>query len=250
MKLVENWKAIALKAWSMWFGYLGVICLWAPEIIYVVAERDTDPRFWFWTALVLLVCSLVGRLCDQGISKTRSPLLVGIFAGLLAVSAPPPAHAQPETPVPDTVFLTEAVPFVAKWEGVRLKAYRDVVGVWTVCFGETKGVKAGDRYSLAECEAMLARELLEYRHGLHGHMTYDTRSNRLPVLRDVAFTSLAYNVGIRAAGRSTAVRRLNAGRVAGACTALTWWNKAGGRVWRGLVNRRNDEYQLCMVGVS
>ena len=53
-------------------------------------------------------------------------------------------------------------------------------------------------------------------------------------------------VGVRAAGRSTATRRLNAGDVTGACKAITWWNKAGGRVIRGLVNRRTEDQTMCL----
>jgi len=49
--------------------------------------------------------------------------------------------------------------------------------------------------------------------------------------------------------RSTALRRLNAGDISGACEALTWFDRAGGRVIRGLQNRRADEYRLCMEGV-
>jgi GH24 family phage-related lysozyme (muramidase) len=58
------------------------------------------------------------------------------------------------------------------------------------------------------------------------------------------------NVGIAGAGKSTATRRLNAGDIAGGCQALTWWNKAGGRVVRGLVNRRAEEFALCMDGLG
>ena len=49
---------------------------------------------------------------------------------------------------------------------------------------------------------------------------------------------------------SWSTRRLNAGDIAGGCTSLTWWNKAGARVIRGLVNRRADEYQMCMEGLA
>ena len=50
-------------------------------------------------------------------------------------------------------------------------------------------------------------------------------------------------------GDSTATRRLNAGNIIGGCTALTWWNKAGQRVVRGLALRRGEERDLCMMGV-
>lgn len=65
---------------------------------------------------------------------------------------------------------------------------------------------------------------------------------------DASFTSLTWNIGIGGVCRSTALRRLNEGNLAAACEALTWWNRAGGRVVRGLVNRRADEKRLCLIG--
>ena len=146
-------------------------------------------------------------------------------------------------------FLEVAVPYVGKWEGLRLAAYRDIVGVWTVCYGETKGVKPGDRYTKPQCDAMLARELISYRTRLHRYFTRETLAGRLPVHRDTAYTSLAYNVGVGGAGGSTAVRRLNGGDIVGGCKAITWWDKAGNRVVRGLTLRRGEDYALCMFGV-
>ena len=147
-------------------------------------------------------------------------------------------------------FLEVAVPFVGAEEGKRNHAYQDIVGIWTVCYGETKGVKEGDYYTDAECDEMLRVELLDYREGLHVYFSAETLKERLPVKRDVAFTSLAYNAGVGAIGKSTAVKRLNGGDVVGACEALGWWNKAGGRVVRGLVNRRAREQELCLDGLE
>ncbi|KPU83690.1 hypothetical protein JI58_07895 [Marinosulfonomonas sp. PRT-SC04] len=145
-------------------------------------------------------------------------------------------------------FTPLAVEFIGGWEGLRLQAYRDIVGVWTVCYGETKGVKAGDKYTKRECDAMFTVEIASYRAGLRGYFTAETKAVRLTTPREVAYVSLAYNVGVRGAGKSTATRRLNAGRIAAGCDALTWWNKAGGRVIRGLVRRRSGEYAMCMQG--
>ena len=102
----------------------------------------------------------------------------------------------------------------------------------------------------AQCADLLEREAVEYREALHVYFTPETLSQRLPPERDAAYVDLAYNAGVRGAGRSTATRRLNAGDVAGGCQALTWWNKAGRRVVRGLVRRRSDEYRLCMMGLG
>ncbi len=265
MKLVENWQQIACRAKSMWANYLGIFCLVVPDIVYLVTLVDMSPRWLYFLALALLIYGSVFRLEDQGIqrNKTQSPWLVGAV-GLALVAAvyfghgPAPstpaqtvelaAEVEAEEASPDP-FLEIAVPFIGRWEGLRLAAYQDIVGVWTVCYGETKGVKPGDQYTKAECDAMLAREIQAYRVGWHAYVGADVLAE-LPVKRDVAFTSLAYNVGVSGAGKSTATRRLNAGNIAGACEALGWWNKAGGRVVRGLVNRRAEETTLCLDGVA
>jgi len=171
-------------------------------------------------------------------------MLKAIFT-VMALSA----VASPlSTPSTEASFLIEAVPLVARWEGKRNSAYRDIVGVWTICYGHTKDVRAGQRMTDRQCADLLAQELLEYRLGLRRYFTPETVASRLPAKRDAAFVSLAYNVGIRGTGRSTATRRLNAGNVPGACEALTWWNRAGGRIIRGLVRRRTDERKLCLDG--
>lgn len=153
-------------------------------------------------------------------------------------------------PVSEADFLDVATPLIAKWEGKRNHAYRDIVGVPTICFGETRGVRMGDYKTDAECLDMLRRGLLEYRSGLHRYFSAETLTHRLTPERDAAYVSLAYNVGIAGAGKSTATRRLNAGDIRGGCEALTWWNRAGQRVVRGLVNRRAEERALCLAGLS
>lgn len=250
MKLIKNAQRVALRSYSMWANYLGIACLIAPEAIYLLAGRDTDPRVWWLSGLALIIIGMIGRLVNQ--DKVHSPAIVLILAILMAaVPAPPPQAGQPV--VSERDFLAVATPLVAKWEGKKNIAYLDTIAsppVWTVCYGETRGVKQGDRYSDAQCAAMLGAGLLTYRNGLHRYFTPETKASRLTPERDAAYVSLAYNAGIRGIGRSTATRRLNAGDIAGGCTALGWWNKAGGRVIRGLVNRRVDETRLCRMGLT
>jgi lysozyme len=229
MKLIPHAKTVAWRSFSMWANYLGVLCLIAPELIFWLFERDTNPRIWWLSGLILIVLGMIGRMVNQTTDrhKLHLPALV--------------------------MFLAVAVPLIAKWEGKENTAYLDRIAsppVWTVCYGETRGVKRGDRYTDAQCAKMLEAGLLEYRAGLHRYFTPETVARRLPPERDAAFTSLAWNVGIAGTGKSTATRRLNAGNIAGACEAITWWNRAGSRVVRGLVNRRADEYRFCMIGTG
>jgi lysozyme len=142
-----------------------------------------------------------------------------------------------------------AAAFIQPWEGTVLTAYPDRLagGIPTVCSGETRGVKLGDTYTLEECEAMLAEAVVEFRDEIRP--CFDD-FDALPAGVQVAVISWAYNVGSGAACRSTLARLANAGDLVGACNQLPRWNRAGGRVVRGLSNRRGAERALCLESVE
>jgi lysozyme len=132
-----------------------------------------------------------------------------------------------------------AVPVVMLWEGLENDPYKDIVGITTVCYGETKGVQPR-RYSDEECASMLITRLGQFNAEIGRCITRPVPDNvRAAVL------SWAYNVGSDAACKSTLMRRLNAGDIAGACAELSRWTMAGGKVVKGLVNRRVHERALC-----
>ena len=141
--------------------------------------------------------------------------------------------------------IAAAVSIVQPWEGRELKAYQDIVGVWTICDGETRGVKPGQVATPAECDQMLYRTLTEFKIGLDKCLTYP-----VPTKTGAALLSWTYNVGVGAACGSTLVRKANAGDLRGACNELPKWNRAGGKVIRGLTNRRLAEQKLCLEGLG
>ena len=139
-----------------------------------------------------------------------------------------------------------STPFVAKWEGLELVAYRDIVGVPTVCYGETRGVQLGDSYTKDECVAMLQKGLEQYYKSLNVYMT----NPNIPVGVQASLLELAYNVGVSDAGNSTMMRLANAGNYKAACEQLDRWIRAGGGRIQGLVNRRADsKVSLCLKGL-
>jgi lysozyme len=71
----------------------------------------------------------------------------------------------------------------------------------------------------------------------------------LPDARFVALTSFAYNVGIRSACGSSAIKLINLGKTAEGCEALLKWNRAAGIVFPGLTRRRQKERQFCLEGI-
>lgn len=153
--------------------------------------------------------------------------------------------------IPAAVFL--AVELIKPWEGIHLNAYRDVVGVPTICWGETKGVKMGMRKTREECDRMLIETV--YR---DYYLPISKSPNFLaaPDSVQASMISGAYNFGVHGWLGSTAARKVAAKDWPAACEAQTAWNKAGGKVWRGLVNRREmgdatriGEAELCKTGI-
>lgn len=126
-----------------------------------------------------------------------------------------------------------------------LRAYADIVGVWTICDGDTKGVRPGMVETEAGCTARLERQLVAHAKPVLACVpALRERPNQL-----VASVSLAYNIGTAGFCRSTAARRFNAGNWRGGCDAFLMWDKAGGRKVRGLTLRRQRERALCLKGL-
>lgn len=139
--------------------------------------------------------------------------------------------------------LAAAIGFVGAWEGLSLTAYRDSVGVPTICYGSTRGVKMGDRAGRADCDAMFTADLIRHETGM---LACIKNPDAIPDGAYLAFLSWTYNVGIGAACGSTLMKRINAGDLRGACDQLPRWSRAGGKVLRGLSRRRASERELCL----
>lgn len=130
---------------------------------------------------------------------------------------------------------------IATHEGYRSEAYKDTVGVTTIGYGETAGVKMGDKTTPE-------RALVQLLESTEKHADAIRQCIHVPLYQHEfdAYISLAYNIGTGAFCRSTLVKKLNAKDYAGACEEIRRWNKAGGKVLPGLVKRREAEYRMCM----
>ncbi len=137
-----------------------------------------------------------------------------------------------------------ALGLVGGFEGLRTTAYRDVVGIPTICYGETKNVRMGMSLDKATCDAMLIQRLDEFANGME-------RCVKRPMNDNVytAFLSLSYNIGTYGFCKSTVVKRFNVGDHRGACDAMLMWDKAKGRKIAGLTRRREEERELCLKGM-
>lgn len=161
-----------------------------------------------------------------------------------------------EAPTPSAVALA-ADTLVRPWEGRELKAYHDRLArppVWTICDGDTENVKAGMVETPAGCDRRLRKRLtVDFYPGLKACIA---RFEVKPVSWQAMMVSLSYNIGTAAACRSTAARLGRAGEFHASCLAATAFNKAGGKLLVGLVNRREmgdatriGEAELCVSGL-
>ena len=140
-----------------------------------------------------------------------------------------------------------AVALAIPAEGLRTIAYRDPVGIPTICFGSTRGVQMGDRATVQECHRLLSEEMLQ------AIYTVERCVPGLPIKVLAAFADTVYNAGptiVCSTTGSTARKLLLAQDYDGACLQLGRWNKArvaGALVeLPGLTKRRAAATKLCV----
>ena len=142
--------------------------------------------------------------------------------------------------------------YVATNEGLSLDAYLDSVGVPTICYGHTQGVRLGDTYTAQRCEQFLKDDL--YDHAVVVWQDIDPTEVSLGVFLSVA--DFTFNVGVGNYTTSTLRQHLRAGRLAEVCQEFPRWKYAGGKDCslpdsncKGVWTRRMDEQKLCEAGL-
>ena len=138
------------------------------------------------------------------------------------------------------------IDLICNFEGKRLTAYDDGVGVWTIGFGTTiypNGIKVkkGDTCTEAQAKAYMAHDLKKFESAVNNAVKVPLNQNQFDAL-----VSLAYNIGTNAFSKSTLVKKLNANDIRGAADQFDVWVNAGGKRMQGLVNRRAKEKALFL----
>lgn len=131
-------------------------------------------------------------------------------------------------------------------EGMKLTAYRDIVGIPTICAGTTAGVKMGDTKTAAQCWTIAEHEYRKFE-----KVVIDNVKVPLTTNQQIALTYFCLNVGEYGCKTSTALRQINAGNYTAGCQAMAMWNKVTVNgvkaVSKGLVNRRAAEVKRCLA---
>lgn len=126
------------------------------------------------------------------------------------------------------------IDLIKEFEGCKLTAYKDAVGVWTIAYGHTKNVKQGMKITQEQAEELLKEDLAEYEAKVEKYDKYNWNQNQFDAL-----VSFAYNIGsidqLTSNGRR-AIKTIS--------EKILEYNKAGGKILEGLVRRRKAEKKL------
>ena len=135
---------------------------------------------------------------------------------------------------------------IKKWEGCKLKAYKDGGGVWTIGYGTTfypdgSKVKEGDICIMEQAEQWLQIHCNNLVFEILHEVKSTLKENQL-----AALVCFVYNIGMGAFKKSTMLKLLNEGKYGEAAGQFPRWNKDNGKEVQGLTNRRLDEQKLFL----
>ncbi|MDP8635142.1 lysozyme [Serratia marcescens] len=140
----------------------------------------------------------------------------------------------------------DGIELIKRFEGLRLKAYQDSVGVWTIGYGWTqpvdgKKVCPGMQIDQATADRLLKCGVVQYEQGVNQLVKVKITQGQFDAL-----VSFAYNLGLRSLSTSTLLKKLNSGDKAGAADEFSKWVNAGGKRLDGLIARRAAEREMFL----
>ena len=134
---------------------------------------------------------------------------------------------------------------IKHYEGFRSKPYRCPAGLWTIGYGHLINdgrnlpIDCNRVFSIGEIDALLIADLKRFERGVALYCPVQLTQNQFDAL-----VSFSFNLGLGALQRSPVRQKINRGDFKGAAKVLLQYNKAGGKVLKGLDLRRKDEARL------
>lgn len=142
----------------------------------------------------------------------------------------------------DMKIGTLGLNLIKSFEGLRLTAYKDVVGIWTIGYGHTRTAKAGMVIDQVGAESLLMADLVEAQDAVDTYVNVPLTQYQYDAL-----VSLVFNIGTGAFSRSTICKRINSREEQWRIGAeFLRWVYAGGKKIKGLENRRVEERRLYL----
>jgi lysozyme len=136
----------------------------------------------------------------------------------------------------------QGIELIQRFEGCRLGAYKDAVGVPTIGYGHTHGVKMGDHITHQEAEQLLVEDVSIFEKCVNEMFGV----TELTQGQFDALVSFAFNLGCGALRKSTLRKRIESGNPVLAAREFPKWCHAGHRKLKGLVRRRAAERELFL----
>lgn len=135
----------------------------------------------------------------------------------------------------------KGIDLIKSFEGCRLKAYKDAVGVWTIGYGHTHKVIKGDEITQEEADEFLKDDLQVFVDGVNKLLKVNVTQGQFDAL-----VSFAYNCGLGNLQKSTLLKDVNARYWTNASKEFLKWDKAKGKVLPGLTRRRTAEMNMFL----
>ena len=141
----------------------------------------------------------------------------------------------------------KAIKMIRHHEGVRVTPYQDAIGLWTVGVGHLigDGKTLPDEWNrtltMGEVDEILRKDLARFEAGVERLCPTGLTQSRFDAL-----VSISFNFGLGNLQRSSIRMKHNRGEFEDAADSFLLYNKAGGKIFKGLVNRRNDERALYL----
>lgn len=135
----------------------------------------------------------------------------------------------------------KGIDFIRSYEGLRLMAYDDGTGVWTIGYGHTAGVVPGMTITESQAVEYFKADIKSFENAVNKYVTVPITQNMFDAL--VSFT---YNLGAGTLKRSNLLKKLNCNDFAGAADEFCRFVYAGEKIMKGLVRRRAAEKEIFL----
>lgn len=125
-----------------------------------------------------------------------------------------------------------------QFEGCRLIAYQDSVGVWTLGYGHTLDINEGDTCTQEQAELWLQDDIQRVVRQINKDVRWTLSQGEFDALVDFGF-----NLGVHALEGSTLWSYIQSGEHDKAAEEFPKWHHAGGKDVAGLLKRRLVEQE-------
>jgi lysozyme len=141
-------------------------------------------------------------------------------------------------------YSKQGLQLTEKFEGCKLDAYLDQVGVPTIGYGHTRGVKISDTCTQEQAEKYLLEDITIAEQDVNNNLKVEVTQSEFDSLVDFTF-----NLGCSAFNNSTLLKDINDRNFQSAIGEFEKWDHAGGKVVSGLLKRRLAEQEQFKEGL-